>query len=148
MKFTKIFVAAAALAASFASNAAVYNSKVYYWQVTSVVDGDTLKVDASKDFALPIKVRVKGIDTPEKGGLAKCQGEKNLGNRATQQTLFYIQKAKKAGYQISFENIEWDKYGGRVVADVYLAGDKLGDLLIRDGLAKKYTGGKKESWCM
>jgi endonuclease YncB( thermonuclease family) len=146
--FKKIIAASLLLAAPIVSTAATYSSKVYYWQVTSVVDGDTLNVDGSKDFALPIKVRVKGIDTPEKGSLAKCQGEKNLANRATQQTLMYIQKAKKAGYQISFENIEWDKYGGRVVADVYLAGDKLGDLLIRDGLAKKYDGGKKSSWCM
>jgi endonuclease YncB( thermonuclease family) len=148
MKLSKLFIAAAAIATSVTATAATYSSKVYYWQVMSVVDGDTLSVDGSKDFALPIKVRVKGIDTPEKGSLAKCQGEKNLANRATQQTLMYIQKAKKAGYQISFENIEWDKYGGRVLADVYLAGDSLGDLLVRDGLAKKYTGGKKESWCM
>lgn len=131
------------------TDAKTFSSKVYYWPILSVVDGDTISVDGSKDFALPIKVRVQDVDTPEKGSLAKCQGEKNLANRATQFTLMKIQEAKKRGYQISFENIDWDKYGGRVVADVYLGGDSLADLLIREGLGKKYTGsGPKPSWCL
>lgn len=131
------------------TDAKTFSSKVYYWPILSVVDGDTISVDGSKDFALPIKVRVQDVDTPEKGSLAKCQGEKNLANRATQFTLMKIQEAKKRGYQVSFENIGWDKYGGRVVADVYLGGDSLADLLIREGLGKKYTGsGPKPSWCL
>ena len=131
------------------TDAKTVSSKVYYWPILSVVDGDTISVDGSKDFALPIKVRVQDVDTPEKGSLAKCQGEKNLANRATQFTLMKIQEAKKRGYQVTFENIRWDKYGGRVVADVYLGGDSLADLLIREGLGKKYTGkGPKPSWCL
>ena len=49
----------------------------YAWPVVRVVDGDTVAVDASADMPpelADVKVRLRDVDTPEKGGRAKCSG--------------------------------------------------------------------------
>ncbi len=51
----------------------------YQWPVVRVIDGDTVVVDASTDLPpelAELKVRLRGVDTPEKGGRAKCDEER------------------------------------------------------------------------
>ncbi|MCY4502217.1 MAG: thermonuclease family protein, partial [Alphaproteobacteria bacterium] len=51
----------------------------YSWPVVRVVDGDTVKVDASADLPpelASLSIRLRGVDTPEKGGRAKCETER------------------------------------------------------------------------
>ena len=51
----------------------------YTWPVVRVVDGDTVAVDASADLPpelADLRVRLRGVDTPEKGGRAKCAHER------------------------------------------------------------------------
>ena len=58
----------------------------YAWPVMRVVDGDTVAVDASADLPpelADLKVRLLGVDTPEKGGRAKCADERDAGQAAT-----------------------------------------------------------------
>ena len=58
----------------------------YAWPVTRIVDGDTLRVDAGADIPgelAALSVRIRGIDTPEKGGRAKCESERARGQAAT-----------------------------------------------------------------
>lgn len=121
--------------------------KTYNWKVTGVVDGDTLSVDASKDFALPIKIRLRGVDTPEKGSLAKCSIESSKAITATLFTQAVLADAAKKNTPVVFKNIGWDKYGGRVLAEVMVGQKSLSNMLIDSGLAKPYDGGKKSSWC-
>jgi endonuclease YncB( thermonuclease family) len=40
-----------------------------------------------------------------------------------------------------------DKYGGRVLGDVFLDGKRLSEMLIANGFARRYHGEKKSSWC-
>ncbi|MFV1985198.1 MAG: thermonuclease family protein, partial [Thiohalomonadales bacterium] len=35
----------------------------------------------------------------------------------------------------------------RIIADVYIDGQSLADILINKGLAVTYDGGKRQSWC-
>ena len=59
--------------------------KAYDWKVLRVVDGDTLEIDVSSMKLPPelgLKVRVLGVDTPEKGGRAKCPSEAALAVKA------------------------------------------------------------------
>ena len=59
---------------------------VYQWPIVKVIDGDTIKVDASGDFPpalATLNVRLRGVDTPEKGGRAKCDAERRAGRAAT-----------------------------------------------------------------
>ena len=106
-------------------------------------DGDTCYVSAP---ALPGKlskmsVRVLGIDTPEIKG--KCEKEKELAliGRQTANQLF------RAADKIEFKDLKWDKYGGRVLSNVYLDGKLYSNILIEKGLARPYDGGAKKGWC-
>jgi len=45
------------------------------------------------------------------------------------------------------EILKWDKYGGRVLGDVYLDHQSLAQSLISAGLARPYKGEAKSSWC-
>lgn len=48
---------------------------------------------------------------------------------------------------VSFCNVKWDKYGGRILAEVHVDGRSLADMLIERGLARPYHGGKRDGWC-
>lgn len=57
----------------------------YRWPIVKVIDGDTIKVDARADFPFELarlSVRLRGVDTPEKGGRAKCEAERHAGQAA------------------------------------------------------------------
>jgi micrococcal nuclease len=106
-------------------------------------DGDTCYITA-KTFPEPLQkmsIRILGIDTPEIKG--ECTEEKELAlkGRELANELF------KAAKTIRLENLKWDKYGGRVLADVYLDEELYSKKLIDAGLARPYDGGTKESWC-
>lgn len=119
--------------------------QTYNWPVSYVVDGDTVKVFIASlpDKLNPISVRILGIDTPEKGDKASCKKERELAEQATNYTRMLIFSAKK----VEFVNITgWDKYH-RILAEVIVDGKNLGTLLIQEGLAREYKGGKRASWC-
>lgn len=126
--------------------ASVSQAADYSWPVVRVVDGDTVKVDASADIPLElasIAVRLRGVDTPEKGWRAKCETEKRAGTVATNFTKDAINKSRA----IIIRNPTWGKYGGRVIADIILDERSLSALLIQTGHGRAYLGGKRESWC-
>lgn len=62
----------------------------YVYKPVKITDGDTIKLDVSKESPmikkLGLSVRIKGIDTPEKGSKAKCDKENALGQQATKFT--------------------------------------------------------------
>jgi micrococcal nuclease len=106
-------------------------------------DGDTCYVTVP---ALPkelqsMSIRILGIDTPEIRG--ECESEKQLAKKARELANSLFKSAKV----IEFKDIDWDKYGGRILANVYLDGELYSDKLIAAGLAKSYFGETKESWC-
>ena len=106
-------------------------------------DGDTCYITA-KTFPEPLQkmsIRILGIDTPEIRG--DCGEEKALASIGRE----YANELFRAADEITLENLDWDKYGGRVLADVYLDGELYSQKLIDAGLAKPYDGGTKESWC-
>jgi len=118
--------------------------------VDRVLDGDTVSATCAVWLGTEIKtlVRVRGIDTPEKAPRAKCPAEAALAIKATKLT----KDALPPGTRIYISKIGEDKYGGRVVADVVydtplVTGRWLSDQLIEAGLARKYDGGTKSSWC-
>ena len=116
----------------------------YEWEILRVIDGDTLEIkNECFPKELKLSVRVLGIDTPEKGSRAKCDKEAKLAEQASKFTKQFVGKNKKA----SFRNIKWDKYGGRLLADVEINGKSLAGELIRNNYARSYDGKKKGSWC-
>lgn len=112
-------------------------------KVTSIYDGDTFKVtlkDIPAIFGEKLSIRVANIDTPELKG--KCEQEKELARKAKQFTLERLRQSKS----ILLKNLERGKYF-RVIAEVYVDGQNLGEELLKEGLAVKYDGGKRKNWC-
>ena len=106
-------------------------------------DGDTCYVTMP---ALPkslskMTVRILGIDTPELRG--KCSKEKEL----AMQARIFANKTFREARTIEFKDLKWDKYGGRILSNVYLDGYLYADMIINEQLARPYDGGKKEGWC-
>ncbi len=125
----------------------VTNDGRYEWPVLRVVDGDTLDVHLPglPPELQPVKIRVRGIDTPEIRG--KCASEKEMARKAKAFTAGKIEEAQASAQPIAFANVDWDKYGGRIDADVAVGGKSLADMLVLAGLARRYDGGKRAGWC-
>ena len=118
----------------------------YTWPVVRVVDGDTVNVDASADMPpelASIAVRLRGVDTPEKGRWAKCEAEKRAALEATDFTKRAIGEAAS----IVVRDPSWGKWGGRVIANLVLDGRPLSALLIEAGHGRVYGGKKRKPWC-
>ncbi len=110
-------------------------------RVVSVYDGDTLTVDAEPWPGLTARtsVRVDGVDTPEIRG--KCQAEKDMAIRARDFVRAVV------GASVRLTDVRPGKYAGRIIADVWVDGRKLADLLIAEKLGRPYHGGRREGWC-
>jgi endonuclease YncB( thermonuclease family) len=111
-----------------------------------VIDGDTIEFRA--DFLPPplkpvLSLRIVGVDTPEKGSHSHCELEEGLSQEATYFTKSLVQKSSTQVILIK----GWDKYGGRVLGDVFLDGKSLRTSLLEKGFARPYYGDKKQSWC-
>ena len=110
-------------------------------QVVSVYDGDTLTVDAKPwpGVTMRVSVRVDGIDTPEIRG--RCQAEKDLAIQARDFVRATV------GEAVQLTNVRLGKYAGRVVAEVWIGGQSLAEMVIQAGLGRPYDGGAREGWC-
>jgi endonuclease YncB( thermonuclease family) len=109
--------------------------------VLLVNDGDTFKarIEVWPGVEVQTAVRVRGIDTPEIKG--KCQSEKDAALRARERLRSLLTG------DVSVSNIELDKYAGRVDADVRAGGVNVADVLVAEGLARRYNGGVRQPWC-
>lgn len=110
-----------------------------------VIDGDTIVVPNNlvSEIAteLGLHLRIKGVDTPE----IKCRCP--IECKKAQEAKLATKRILDQGKSIEINNIDWDKYGGRINADVYVDGLSVAKELLSKGLARPYDGGKKESWC-
>jgi len=111
-------------------------------EVLAAVDGDTLGVRARiwPGIAAAAAVRLRGLDAPELKG--KCPAERQAAARAQ------ARLKELAGRAVTLTEIAPDKFGGRVLARVRGAdGRELAQVLIAEGLARPYAGGKRGGWC-
>lgn len=128
------------------SMAAAQQGPLYEWAVTRIIDGDTVEIEAPY-LPAPLRpvlsIRVYGVDTPEKGWRGQCDKEKELGAAATKFTTDLVNDADT----IMVEIRGWDKFGGRVLGDLWIDGKSLTAMLIENGYAREYYGDAKQSWC-
>ncbi|SCZ73563.1 nuclease homologue [Epibacterium ulvae] len=124
----------ACLAASCAISSASFSAPVRPQDVY-VIDGDTIDVEGQR-------YRLVGFDTPETWK-PKCNFELQLGKQATARLRTLVTSG-----QILEINIlpGKDKYG-RGLAKLLVGGADVGDILRDEGLARSYTGGKRQEWC-
>lgn len=108
----------------------------YGASVIRVVDGDTvdLRVDLGLDVNINMRVRLAGIDAPERGKPGGTEATNWLSERLTTRVQIVI-KTKKD---------KKEKFG-RYLAEIYLLGDTISvnQKMIEAGMAKPYDGGKR-----
>ena len=119
----------------------------YSFPVTRVIDGDTIEIEAPflpVELKQKLSVRVIGIDTPEKGNLAKCDLERKKSSEAKA----FVEQTLRNTKDVKVVLKSWDKYGGRVLGDFILDGENLSKKMIDKGFAVEYYGDKKsKDWC-
>ena len=103
-------------------------------RVNCVVDGDTL-------YYQGVKIRIADIDTPETNP-PRCAEEGRLGNAATQRLL---QLANAGPFTLQSIDRDEDRYG-RKLRVLTRKGESLGGVLVAEGLARWYQGGRRP-WC-
>jgi micrococcal nuclease len=112
-------------------------------EVLRVLDGDTFeaRVLLWPGLEITTKVRLRGIDTPELKG--RCE-EERLKAAAARDALTAI----LAQGDVGISAVALDKYGGRVIADASTrATPDIAAALLGAGLARNYTGARREPWC-
>jgi endonuclease YncB( thermonuclease family) len=103
---------------------------------TCVVDGDTIWLDG-------VKIRLEGFDTPEPQ-TAICGGraEIELAHRASDRLVDLLNETV---WEIEYHGLDSTQEKRRL-ATISIDGQDVGDILINEGLARKWPDGK-EWWC-
>lgn len=100
-----------------------------------VIDGDTF-------YHGDDRYRLKGFDTPETY-FPKCAAEYELGQKAKDRLADLLYQ--NGGVDLQIDPVR-DNYG-RFLAWASVDGNDVGSILISEGLARPYAGGKRPPWC-
>ena len=112
------------------------------FELVEVIDGDTFRarVDIWLGQIVTVRVRLKGVDTPEMEG--KCAAEKKLARQAKAFAENWFKKN-----QAQLVNVHYGTYAGRVLATAQIKnGESLSAALLAENLAKPYRG-RRAQWC-
>jgi len=101
----------------------------------TVVDGDTVRLDGQP-------IRLIGYDTPETYR-AECDSERQRGDAATSRLRELLHSASSA--QLAYLPRR-DQYG-RSLARLTLDDRDVADVMVGEGLARRYDGGQRGDWC-
>ena len=112
------------------------------FELVEVIDGDTFRarVDIWLGQSVTVRVRLKGVDTPEIEG--KCAAEKKLARQAKAFAENWFKKN-----QAELVNVHYGTYAGRVLATAQIKnGESLSAAPLAENLAKPYRG-RRAQWC-
>ena len=127
------------------SRKSCYNFRVT--EITKVVDGDTIDVviDLGFDIYKHERVRIAGIDTPEKR--TRDLEEKALGIDATNWMKYTLEDTIKGDHELTIRTELKGGMGkyGRLLGWLYVGDDtvSLNEQMIAEGYAWEYDGGTK-----
>lgn len=103
-------------------------------RVTCVVDGDTFWLNRQK-------IRIADIDTPELSP-PRCEAERIRGEAAKRRLAELL---NAGAFSLIAGDRDEDRYG-RKLRTVTRAGASIGNMLIAEGLARRWDGGR-HPWC-
>ncbi len=108
--------------------------------VLDVIDGDTIDI-AGPAPGQEIRVRLVGYDTPETRD-SGCPQELALGNKATRRLQAILHDARDIRTQAQGN----DRYN-RLLLRLIIDDRSLAKIMIAEGLAVPYDGGRRINWC-
>lgn len=103
-------------------------------RVDCVVDGDTF-------WFRGVKFRIADIDTPELSP-PRCEAERVKGEAAKRRLLALLEAGP---FSMTVAGRDEDRYG-RKLRTVHRDGTSIGEVLVREGLARRWDGARR-SWC-
>jgi micrococcal nuclease len=104
-------------------------------QQACVIDGDTIRYNG-------LTIRLEEIDAPETYE-PRCPSELALGERATNRLIELI---NAGAFEVVYRgDHDQDRYG-RKLRVIERDGRSLGDVLVAEGLARRWDGARR-SWC-
>lgn len=118
--------------------------------VHSAYDGDTITV--SVDAWPPvigerIKIRLSGIQAPERRSRCDTRVERERERALAAEARAHVVERLRGAEHVELREVERGSFF-RLVAQVYVDGESLGDELLRAGLAMPYEEGRGgQSWC-
>ncbi|MEE8435849.1 MAG: thermonuclease family protein [bacterium] len=117
----------------------------YRAMVVRVIDGDTVEVDVLPwpGLVQRVKLRLAGVNTPEKRGRGVSLCEKVAAKRATDFTRRFVRHVA----QVTVSEVRLGKFAGRVLGKISVNGRDLGDAPVAAGLGRPYSGGRRRAWC-
>ena len=116
----------------------------YRAEVVRVKDGDTVLVDVHiwPGLTQRISLRLDGVNTPETRRPAPdCERE------AGRQAKAFVRGLLSPGDEVIIREVRLGKYAGRALGKIEVDGQDLGEMLIREHLARPYHGGRRSAWC-
>ena len=111
----------------------------YNCVVLRVVDGDTIDVDIDLGFDVWLKkqrIRFYGVNTPETRTRDKEEKAKGLIAKE------YVKKHCPEGSRIRLKSHDRGKFG-RILGEIVVGDTTLNKMLVEDGHATEYFGGKR-----
>lgn len=121
-----------------------YQYKTIRARVIKVYDGDTITVVfLIDDTPIKIKVRLKGIDTPEvRSKKGRLEDEKIAGKKCRNYLRSFI-----GDKIVNLTIYKWGKYAGRVIGEIIYDNANISSLMLEKGYAVSYDGKtKKHMW--
>lgn len=112
-------------------------------EVLRVLDGDTFeaRVNIWPGVDITTRVRLRGIDAPEMK--ARCGEEYAKAVEARDALSRMLSEGA-----VAISGVSIDKYGGRVVADAStFKTPDVAKAMLEAGMARDYSGGRREAWC-
>ncbi|MGC1466942.1 MAG: thermonuclease family protein [Pseudolabrys sp.] len=112
-------------------------------EVLRVLDGDTFeaRVHVWPGMEITTRVRLRGIDAAELH--ARCEDERTKALAAREALTRILNEGA-----VGITHVGQDKYGGRVDADVSTARTPdVSAAMLDGGFARRYSGGRRGSWC-
>ncbi len=113
-------------------------------EVLRVIDGDTFeaRVHLWPGLNITTRVRLRGIDAPE--FRARCMEERSKAEVARDALQSILDQG-----EVTIARVTLDKFGGRVLADASThATPDVAASLLAAGHARRYSGARREAWCL
>jgi len=119
-------------------------------EVTSIVDGDTIRVTVSDwppVIGERIPVRISGINAPERRSRCDIEEEKQRERQLAAEARIYLVEHLRGAETIELRRIERGSFF-RIIAEVWADDENVGQEMLEEGYALPYVeGAGGRAWC-